>query len=438
MNDTRIASKAKAQLANFMGKVFTHFSKPSRKFIEECIYGIQASGDTKLSSIVRAIDDDIRPIYTEKRLSRNLDDEALEAAVAQAILDEGARTVRSDTLLLVDPTEIRKEFSYKMEFVTRVRDASRSSREGRDVLVNGYHGCMVAACRPGGRKTVPLALKLWSSRSPGFRGENDEVLKIIKAVYAATGGKGVAVYDRGGDRPAFYGYLIGEGQDFVIRLTGRNVLSWRGMHETRDLAQACTMSRSHRVTFDSHGRERNVPISFGAMPVRLPMHPEKELHMVVVEGFGREPMMLLTSLPADGSFKSQWRIVEAYLSRWRIEETIRFVKQSYDFENIRVTTYARIRNMASLVLASAYFATAWIGRNIKREVLAEHLAHLGKRLGEVPEFAAYAIADGIKRAFTRFGTWVRATAADTIAKAHDAPAIQLLPGFAELLDTDDG
>ena len=66
VNGTKIASKAKAQPANFMGKVFTHFSKPTRRFIEECIYGIQASGDTRLSSIVRAIDDDIRPIYTEK------------------------------------------------------------------------------------------------------------------------------------------------------------------------------------------------------------------------------------------------------------------------------------------------------------------------------------------------------------------------------------
>ena len=75
MNDTKVASKAKAQLAKFMGKVFTHFSRPGMRFIEECIYGIQASGDTKLSSIVRAIDDDIRPIYTEKRLSRNLDDD---------------------------------------------------------------------------------------------------------------------------------------------------------------------------------------------------------------------------------------------------------------------------------------------------------------------------------------------------------------------------
>ena len=54
VNDATIASKAKAQLAGFMGKAFTHFPKPARRFVEECIYGIQASGDTKLSSIVRA------------------------------------------------------------------------------------------------------------------------------------------------------------------------------------------------------------------------------------------------------------------------------------------------------------------------------------------------------------------------------------------------
>jgi len=437
VNDTTIASKAKAQLAGFMGKVFTHFSKPARRFVEECIYGIQASGDTKLSSIVRAIDDDIRPIYTEKRLSRNLDDETLEASIADAVLKDGARSVGADTLLLVDPTEIRKEFAHAMEHVTLVRDASRSSKEGRDVLVNGYHGCMVAACRIGGRKTVPLALRLWSSRAPGFKGENDEVLKILKAVYAATGGKGVTVYDRGGDRPAFYGYLIGNGRDFVIRLTGRNVLSWRGMHEASDLARECTMRHAHHVTFDSHGRECNVPVSFGAMPVRLPMHPEKELHMVVVKGFGRDPMMLITSLPVSGSFESQWRVVDAYLSRWRVEETIRFVKQSYGFENIRVLSYARIRNMASLVLASAYFATVWIGRHARREVLAEHIKRLGKRLNEVPEFAAYAIADGIRRAFTRFGRWIRA-AANAPAADTEPPPAPLLPGFADLFDMDDG
>lgn len=94
--------------------------------------------------------------------------------------------------------------------------------------------------------------------------------------------------------------------------------------------------------------------------------------------------------------------------------------------------------MASLVLASAYFATTWwIGRNIKREVLAEHLARLGKRLGEMPEFAAYAIADGIKRAFTRFGRWLR-TLAETVIGKHEEETVQLLPGFAEMFDLDCG
>ena len=49
----------------------------------------------------------------------------------------------------------------------------------------------------------------------------------------------------------------------------------------------------------------------------------------------------------------------------------------------------------------------------------------------------YAIADGTRRAFTRFGKWVR-TAAETLAKAPEPAAIQLLSGFAELLGADDG
>ena len=433
MNDTIIAAKAKEQHDKFMGKVFTHFSKPKARFVRETTYGIQASGDTKLSSVVRAIDDDVEPIQTEKRLSRNIEDGHLGDAVAQAILAEGANLVKKDTLILVDPTEIRKEYAYKMEYLTRVRDASRSSREGRDVIVNGYHGCMVAACTSGSRKTVPLALRLWSSRAPGFKGESDEVLKIINGVFDATGGKGVVVYDRGGDRPAFYGDFIEKGRNFIVRVKSRSVLSWRGLHEIRFLAENCTARHWHHVTFDSHGRECNVPISFGTMPVKLPMFPEKQLHLVVVRGFGQQPMMLLTSLDVDASFKSQWRVVEGYLSRWRIEETIRFIKQEYGFENIRVHSYNAIRNMASLVLASAYFATVWIGRQLKRAVLAEHLERLNKRLNEVPQFRAYATAAGIRRAFSAFGRLVKKIAIPTL-NLDEINTSPLLPGFAELLE----
>ena len=85
MNDTIIAAKAKEQHENFLGKVFTHFSKPKARFVREATYGIQASGDTKLASIVRAIEDDVAPIQTEKRLSRNIEDEALEQEVSNSL-----------------------------------------------------------------------------------------------------------------------------------------------------------------------------------------------------------------------------------------------------------------------------------------------------------------------------------------------------------------
>ena len=91
MNDTIIAAKAKEQHDNFLGKVFTHFSKPKARFVRETTYGIQASGDTKLSSIVRAIEDDVAPIQTEKRLSRNIENETLGQEISNAILSEPTR-----------------------------------------------------------------------------------------------------------------------------------------------------------------------------------------------------------------------------------------------------------------------------------------------------------------------------------------------------------
>ena len=157
--------------------------------------------------------------------------------------------------------------------------------------------------------------------------------------------------------------------------------------------------------------------------------------MVVVKGFGDVPMALLTSLPVSDTFASQWRVVEGYLSRWRIEETIRFVKQSYKFENIRVLSYDAIRNMASVVLAATYFATAWLGRHVKREVLAEHIKTLAQRLGKEPQFASYAIADGIRRAFTRFGKWCRKIL-DPEPEPPENELLNLLPGFRELFAAD--
>ncbi len=55
-------------------------------------------------------------------------------------------------------------------------------------------------------------------------------------------------------------------------------------------------------------------MEFGYRPVRLPERKE-QLYMVVIRGFGEEPMMLLTNIPAKRSLKALWRIIESYLTR---------------------------------------------------------------------------------------------------------------------------
>ena len=72
MNNSIIAWKARAQLDDFMVKMFHGFSKPKNKFIRDMVYGIQATGDTILTDIARCVDSENRHRNVENRLSRNL------------------------------------------------------------------------------------------------------------------------------------------------------------------------------------------------------------------------------------------------------------------------------------------------------------------------------------------------------------------------------
>lgn len=134
----------------------------------------------------------------------------------------------------------------------------------------------------------------------------------------------------------------------------------------------------------------------GLRPVRLPEHPDVPLWLVVVRGLGAPPMLLLTNLPMRRNRKVLWWAVSAYFSGWRIEEAVRFVKQSNDLEDIRVMTYDRLRNMAVLVNAVAFFTAVVLGTRIKLDILAIHLLKASKRQCGIPDFRLYALADGIR------------------------------------------
>jgi hypothetical protein len=246
---------------------------------------------------------------------------------------------------------------------------------------------------------VPLYQKLYSAEAKDFRSENDEVLTAVDLIRSHTQGRGIWVIDRGGDRKKLLEPLLDRAERFVIRSTGkRSVIDRRKLSGTvAEVAGRCRLTHKARIVKIQDGQEKAYELRYGAEPIRLPDRPEK-LWLVVIEGFGEERLMLLTNLPVGArDSQSVWWIVQIYLTRWKIEETFRFIKQSYNLEDIRVMKYQRLKNLVILVTAAAYFAATFLGQQMKLRILCEKLLIISQRFFGIPPFRFYALADGIRQ-----------------------------------------
>jgi len=390
MDYARIISKLREQIIKFSGELSAGWPKVARRFIAEVVYGIQARQSVRLTEIARSLEERIPLRKTQYRLSRQLGRQWLWAKITDSLCRMASSRVRKDTLLVLDISDIAKKYAQKMEYLATVRDGSEGT------LTNGYWTCSVIGAEPEEKALTPLYNRLYSQASPDFKSENAEIRKAISFVSEHTEKRGIWVLDRGGDRRKIIHHLVGNKLRFIIRLKVDRHLVYRGKKRSAyEQALSCPMLYSERIVKEERGREKIYYLQFGYRPIRLPERKE-QLYMVVVQGFGQVPMMLLTNVKVKKSRKSLWRIIESYITRWSIEETIRFIKQSYDLEDIRLLTYKRLQNMMALILAVAYFAMVYLGIKTKLRVLARHVLKAARRLFGIPDFRFYALADGIR------------------------------------------
>jgi hypothetical protein len=390
--DSRIVAVIKGQLSKFSGIISKELPKPKQRLIREMLYGIQASKDIKLSSITRSLNEPIPLIKTEDRLSRNLDDRDFTAPINEQICRLGSRYVLDDMVIAIDPGDIRKRHASKMECLCKIHDGSEHD------IGDGYWLAKAVAADIEHKKVIPLYLEAYSQEAQDFKSENDQLFKVIDTVGARLGNKGIYAIDRGGDRGKLYGRFLEKGKEkrFVIRLAQKRDLIHKGTKKNCRLL-ATSLSCPHETVIIKYedGKENKTTVFYNTLSVRLPGYDHR-LFLVVVKGFGKVPMMLLTSCAVNMKMKeSIWRIVEIYLTRWKCDESFRYIKQCYNLEDIRVRRYTSIRNSVVLILAVAYFAAVYLGDNLKLKMLVQRIYLVSKRFFGVPTFFNYAIADGL-------------------------------------------
>ena len=418
--NSKLRYKIRSQITRFTSRLTRGMGKVKSRFLREMIYGIQAGRDIKVSNIARELNESIPLIKTENRLCRNLADLDLTESVNDYLCWEGAGQVRRDTVLAVDLGDVRKDYAKKMEYMARVRDGSKGE------IADGYWLCQIVAAHPCEDNITPLYGELYSQNAEGFHSENAQILKAVNTVAKATERRGIVAIDRGGDRRSLLIPLIKNGLRFVVRQEGKRhiVLPGGSLCSVQKAARWCKSEVERKIELEKDGIRKVRKLRLGSLPVKLPERPQEQLWLVVIRGFGKAPVILLTNVVPTPVRKHCLWIGELYLTRWKCEETYRFLKSTYNLEDVRVRSYTGLRNTYALLNAVMYFVSVVVGAKPRLNIIFKQICEKAKRFYEIANFYQYAIADGIHRLL--YASEGRLTE----VKHRDSPHTQTLLNFA--------
>ena len=352
------------QLCQGMGKIET-------RFVRDIIIGIRKSKSVRLSRISEALDEDIELHATHKRLSRNLADRTLGKTVSENVLQLSAGKVHHNTRIILDQFNIKKKYATKMQYIENLEKQPTAN-------TNGYHACEILSSDIEPHTFRPMALSLWSHNAPGFESDNVELLTLVEKVRHATQGKGILVVNAGlGNNGALLNpWTIDESCRYIVRLFSRHPLVYKNRTVSAEqLADACKTPYGRTIFSYVDGKEFQYFIHYGFLPVRLPAAPERPLWLVVVKGYGAT-YLLLTTEPMRRNQKLLKSTIEAYLTRSQVIHTNHFTKREIEFDDMRVLSYDRVKNLAILMQASNYCHTSDEGLPVHEVGLSfEHKSH---------------------------------------------------------------
>ncbi|OGF63717.1 MAG: hypothetical protein A2Y62_21420 [Candidatus Fischerbacteria bacterium RBG_13_37_8] len=404
---SKLSGKIKQQVTIFSNNVTAgEFTKPIRRAIREFIYGIQAEKDIKIASVARSLNEQIALIKVETRLSNNLNKEDYFEKLHDKIIQMASKYIREDTVLAIDPGDVVKKYAKQMEYLYKVRDGSTGNIEP------GYPLIHVAAADVSGEVMIPLLMKLYSSIAPGFLSENKEILDAIDFVVKRIGQKGIWTIDRGGDRKKIIEHLLEKNLRFVIRLKGdRHLLAKQEGVDKWDKQDALAIAKQTKcrhykwIKKKKEGEEipKKVRVTIGAHEVIFPGCEGKPMTIIVVKGYSKTPMMLLTNVEANYAHDTSCleKIVDIYLTRWKCDENYRFLKTSYNAEDVRALKYIGIKNTFTLLLAVFYFLCVFLGFKTRLNLLVKEICEKAQRFFEIPEYKWYALSDGVYKILSK-------------------------------------
>jgi hypothetical protein len=349
MNVGAVYQDVSALLGEYLEALGMSPARGPLRAMGELVRGIVWTGSVQLSNAARLraqVPADLERIV--QRLSGHLASRKWDHRdCAAAILARQVRDLQQDDLLPLDGTELAKPYARCLQYQCTVQDASSAG----DPLVPGFWVWGAYAWQPNRQRLRPLMLRPYSQNSPDFRSENHCWEQYAWTLRQVTGGKGIWLYDRGGDRPEVLSCWLRSQDRWVIRL-----------REDRSLMGPDGSRRSAGQWADLALRERPPRGRAVTLPVRLPpdqvkqLGPPARLWLVIpTYTYGNNERWVLLTRGLIDHHTGPREVRHDYALRWRSEDGKRLLGQVWHVERFLTRSFLALERMLWCVVAAGGF-----------------------------------------------------------------------------------
>lgn len=389
LNSTTDVYATKREIIKFAEDLVPKTNRVETKFVTQMLYGMLKSKSTILKKISTALNEPIQIKNTIDRLSQNLM-KSFSPTIQKNYTRKIVKSLGEKPLILVDDSDVIKPHGKAFEALGRVRDGSSKDNK----IEKGYHVTEMVGLTSKKKQPVSLFSRIHSSAEKNYKSTNDVLFLGLNQVIQSLSERATFVFDRGYDMNALFQFMYKEQQDFIIRLTEKRKLFWKGKW-----FKAATLRDSRKgkiktnLTFREDGKVKQETVYISHLNIKITAS-KKPVNLVLVYGLRNTPMMLATNQPIQGK-DDAIRVVRTYMSRWRIEEYFRFKKQHFGFENFRVRSLTSSINNLNQLLTYAIGLLGLLTEKLQTSKLPHTLIHNARALRKDVHFYYYQLAEGI-------------------------------------------
>lgn len=414
LQSQRAYACVKEEVRWYAKKLSLHYGEVPRRFIREMVTGMIRSGECLLSSISRAIHRGGICLHSEeKRLSYEINNTTwtTEAMLANHHHLVGRGYLDAETVIALDLTDVSKPHGRVYEHLTYVKDGSTGE------VVPGYWGIVIEAIKSKGQH-LPLLMQLFSDKVKTYQSQFEEIRRAVERVVSEFGTQGLWVMDRGFDSLRNFRFFNSLQVRFLIRGYHERLIEEHlgvpvkllALIQQKTLRGVDTFYKQHVV--GKHGQRRTwqqyqTRICYDYFPIQMVYGSEEEvaerarveLFVIVVEGIGKpsERSFFFTNDPLT-TLAECHRLIKRYARRWSCEEAIRFVKQEFALEDVRVQHYQALQRMMEFCMVCYTFVCLFIERCTRHHKTIYWWLHdLSRRRQQPPRFAHYRILEAIRK-----------------------------------------